>query len=369
MVSKEGNIELIGLSKAFDSGLAVNSIDLKVPNGTYCCLLGPSGCGKTTTLRLIAGHEAPSKGDVLINNKNITSNPPAKRGTAMMFQNYALFPHLDCLQNVCFSLKMKGIKKIEREELAMDMLSLVEMQKFKNRLPSQLSGGQQQRVALARALIGKPDVLLLDEPLSALDPFLRKQMRTELKDLQRKLGIPLIHVTHSQEEAMALSDLVVVMQYGKIEQADDPRTVFRKPANRFVAEFIGGQNVLNGEVISAGKYDLTIQGPSDVIFPLQSSKFTVGTKIQYALRTDGLKIHSLNGIKKQKPARIIQIEYAGQNVQVKLQTDDEQEFSAICGEDYFFSHNWHLGDDVDITFDPQKIHLLGALTTPSSQLS
>ena len=369
MVSKEGNIELIGLSKAFDSGLAVNSIDLKVPNGTYCCLLGPSGCGKTTTLRLIAGHEAPSKGDVLINNKNITSNPPAKRGTAMMFQNYALFPHLDCLQNVCFSLKMKGIKKIEREELAMDMLSLVEMQKFKNRLPSQLSGGQQQRVALARALIGKPDVLLLDEPLSALDPFLRKQMRTELKDLQRKLGITFIHVTHSQEEAMALSDLVVVMQNGKIEQADDPRTVFRKPANPFVAEFIGGQNVLNGEVISAGKYDLTIQGPSDVIFPLQSSEFTVGTKIQYALRTDGLKIHSLNSIKKQKPARIIQIEYAGQNVQVKLQTDDEQEFSAICGEDYFFSHNWHLGDDVDITFDPQKIHLLGALTTPSSQLS
>ena len=367
MGPKQGNIELIGLSKSFDSAIAVNSIDLKVPNGTYCCLLGPSGCGKTTTLRLIAGHEAPSNGDILINNKNITSNPPAKRGTAMMFQNYALFPHLNCLQNVCFSLKMKGVKRVEREKLAMDMLSLVEMQKYKNRLPSQLSGGQQQRVALARALIGKPDVLLLDEPLSALDPFLRKQMRTELRDLQRKLGITFIHVTHSQEEAMALSDLVVVMQNGRIEQSDEPRTVFRKPANPFVAEFIGGQNVLNGEVISADKNDLTIQGPSDIIFPLHSSQFAVGAKIQYALRTDGLQIHPFKSIAKQKPAKITQIEYAGQNVQVKLQTDDDQEFSAICGEDYFFSHDWHLGDDVDITFDPKKIHPLGALNQPSRQ--
>ncbi len=367
MDPKQWDIELVGLSKSFDSGVAVNSIDLKVPNGTYCCLLGPSGCGKTTTLRLIAGHEAPSEGDILINNKNITSNSPAKRGTAMMFQNYALFPHLDCLQNVCFSLKMRGIKKVLREKLAMNMLSLVEMQKFKNRLPSQLSGGQQQRVALARALIGKPDVLLLDEPLSALDPFLRKQMRTELKELQRKLGITFIHVTHSQEEAMALSDLVVVMQNGSIEQADEPRTVFRTPANSFVAEFIGGQNVLKGEVISADENDLTIQGPSDLIFHLQSSRFSVGTKIQYALRTDGLQIHPFQSISKQKPARIIQIEYAGQNVQVKLQTDDDQEFSAICGEDYFFSHDWHLGDDVDITFDPKKIHPLGALHHPNSQ--
>ena len=132
MGPKQGNIELIGLSKSFDSSIAVNSVDLRVPNGTYCCLLGPSGCGKTTTLRLIAGHEIPSNGDILINNKNITSNPPAKRGTAMMFQNYALFPHLNCLQNVCFSLKMRGIKRVEREKLAMEMLSLVEMQKYKH---------------------------------------------------------------------------------------------------------------------------------------------------------------------------------------------------------------------------------------------
>ena len=190
-MTSKGQIELVGLSKSFDAIIAVDSINLTIQSGTYCCLLGPSGCGKSTTLRLIAGHETPTSGDILISNKNVTVRPPAKRGTAMMFQNYALFPHLNCLENVAFSLKMAGDKKAERNERAMAMLSLVEMQDLKNRLPSQLSGGQQQRVALARALVGNPDVLLLDEPLSALDPFLRKQMRAELKQLQRKLKISL----------------------------------------------------------------------------------------------------------------------------------------------------------------------------------
>ena len=176
-MSSTGQIELIGLSKSFDAVTAIDAIKLTIPSGTYCCLLGPSGCGKSTTLRLIAGHEIPTSGDILISNKNVTDRPPAKRGTAMMFQNYALFPHLNCLENVAFSLKMAGNKKAERTERAMEMLSLVEMEELKNRLPSQLSGGQQQRVALARALVGNPDILLLDEPLSALDPFLRRQMR------------------------------------------------------------------------------------------------------------------------------------------------------------------------------------------------
>ena len=247
-MTSKGQIELVGLSKRFDAVTAVDSINLTIQSGTYCCLLGPSGCGKSTTLRLIAGHETPTSGDILISNKNVTVRPPAKRGTAMMFQNYALFPHLNCLENVAFSLKMAGDKKAERNERAMAMLSLVEMQDLKNRLPSQLSGGQQQRVALARALVGNPDVLLLDEPLSALDPFLRKQMRAELKQLQRKLNISFVHVTHSQEEAMALADLVVVMRDGHIEQADKPRTVFREPTNEFVAEFLGDQNILNGQI-------------------------------------------------------------------------------------------------------------------------
>ena len=367
-MTSKGQIELVGLSKSFESVTAVDSINLTIQSGTYCCLLGPSGCGKSTTLRLIAGHETPTSGDILISNKNVTVRPPAKRGTAMMFQNYALFPHLNCLENVAFSLKMAGDKKAERNERAMAMLSLVEMQDLKNRLPSQLSGGQQQRVALARALVGNPDVLLLDEPLSALDPFLRKQMRGELKQLQRKLNISFVHVTHSQEEAMALADLVVVMRDGHIEQADKPRTVFREPTNEFVAEFLGDQNILNGQIISADGRTLTVEGPGNLRFPISSASFSLGDKIKFALRSDGLV---LGGIKKgsySSKAKLIQSEYAGSNVQVRLRSDDGQEFNAICGEDHFFSHNWREGDDIDISLDPAKIHPLSAKPTTAHNL-
>jgi putative spermidine/putrescine transport system ATP-binding protein len=180
------------VTKRFDRVTAVDAVSLRIPTASYCCLLGPSGCGKTTTLRMIAGHETVSDGDMLIRDHNITGLPPAKRGTAMMFQNYAPFPHLNCLDNVSFSLRMRGIAKAERHARAREFLQLVEMSELAERLPAQLSGGQQQRVALARALITGPQVLLLDEPLSALDPFLRVRMREELKRLQRELGITFI---------------------------------------------------------------------------------------------------------------------------------------------------------------------------------
>jgi len=224
-------IELVALTKRYGTTVAVDRIDLRIPAGTYCCLLGPSGCGKTTTLRMIAGHEEVSDGDIVLGQDNITNLPPAARGTAMMFQSYALFPHLDCTDNVAFSLKMRGVDRDKRRARALEMLKRVQMEPFAGRLPAQLSGGQQQRVALARALITDPQVLLLDEPLSALDPFLRIRMREELKSLQTRLGISFIHVTHSQDEAMALADLVVVMNGGKIEQAAPPREVFNRPAS------------------------------------------------------------------------------------------------------------------------------------------
>src|SRR5690349_8444644 len=186
------DIELAVVTKLYGSTTAVDAIDLKIPSGTYCCLLGPSGCGKTSTLRMIAGPESVTSGDILLGDTIINHLPPARRGTAMMFQSYALFPHLNCVDNVAFSLKLKGIAKVERRDKAMDLLSLVQMEKYAHRLPAQLSGGQQQRVALARALITNPSVLLLDEPLSALDPFLRVKMREELKRLQRELGISFI---------------------------------------------------------------------------------------------------------------------------------------------------------------------------------
>jgi putative spermidine/putrescine transport system ATP-binding protein len=238
------SLELAALTKLYGNTVAVDAIDLKVPADSYCCLLGPSGCGKTSTLRLVAGHETASSGDIIIGTKNVTEMPPADRGTAMMFQSYALFPHLNAADNVAFSLKMRGVPKAERRAKAMEMLALVDMTRYAERLPAQLSGGQQQRAALARALITKPQILLLDEPLSALDPFLRIKVRTELKRLQKELGISFVHVTHSQDEAMALADLIVVMNAGRIEQSGSPRDVFNAPRTAFVAQFMGGHNVI-----------------------------------------------------------------------------------------------------------------------------
>src|SRR6201997_3392180 len=243
-MAEPGSLELVQVTKRYGATTAVDSINLRVPVHGYCCLLGPSGCGKTSTLRMIAGHESTTEGDILIGASNVTDLPPAKRGTAMMFQSYALFPHLSCVDNVAFSLKMRGIGKAARQDRARGFLRLVEMEDFADRLPAQLSGGQQQRVALARSLITEPQVLLLDEPLSALDPFLRGRMREELKRLQRELGITFIHVTHSQDEAMALADLMVVMHEGRIRQAGTPREIFEHPASAFIARFIGGHNVL-----------------------------------------------------------------------------------------------------------------------------
>lgn len=238
------SLELINLEKRYGETQAVRGVNLNLPSSQYCCLLGPSGCGKTSLLRMIAGHEEITEGDVILDNANISDTPPAQRSTSMMFQNYALFPHLKVIDNVAFALKISGIGKPERHERAMELIESVQLEKMADRYPNQLSGGQQQRVALARALITKPKLLLLDEPLSALDPFLRVEMRTELKALQRQLGITFVHVTHSQEEAMALADLVLVMNAGKVEQQGTPYQLFTKPKNRFVAQFIGGHNII-----------------------------------------------------------------------------------------------------------------------------
>ena len=238
------SLELINLEKRYGETQAVRGVNLNLPSSQYCCLLGPSGCGKTSLLRMIAGHEEITEGDVILDNANISDTPPAQRSTSMMFQNYALFPHLKVIDNVAFALKISGIGKTERHERAMELIESVQLEKMADRYPNQLSGGQQQRVALARALITKPKLLLLDEPLSALDPFLRVEMRTELKALQRQLGITFVHVTHSQEEAMALADLVLVMNAGKVEQQGTPYQLFTKPKNRFVARFIGGHNII-----------------------------------------------------------------------------------------------------------------------------
>ncbi len=297
------DIELASLTKRFGDVPVVDNLNLKIRSGTYCCLLGPSGCGKTTTLRMIAGHERETDGDIVIGHRVVGDLPPAQRGTALMFQNYALFPHLNCLDNVAFGLKMRGVGKAERAARARAMLALVQMELYANRLPAQLSGGQQQRVALARALVTRPSVLLLDEPLSALDPFLRIRMRAELKRIQAELGITFVHVTHSQEEAMALSDLVVVMNRGRIEQAAHPRDVFNRPSTAFVARFIGGHNV--------------IELPGRAI----------------AVRADRIRVSNAPTGPDSLAGRISAIEYQGWFVQVALTTPDGRTLSALLPDD------------------------------------
>jgi putative spermidine/putrescine transport system ATP-binding protein len=225
-----GHIELAGVVKSFDGFVnAVDGVNIKIPDGSYCCLLGPSGCGKTTILRMIAGHEDPTAGEILIGGENVVGLPPVARRTAMMFQSYALFPHLSVRDNVAFALRVRGISKAERHKASDAMMEKVRLTEFADRPPAQLSGGQQQRVALARAAITELRVLLLDEPLSALDEHLRIQMRQELRYMQRELGITFVHVTHTQLEAIALADLVVVMEKGKIRQAGPARDVSQAP--------------------------------------------------------------------------------------------------------------------------------------------
>src|ERR1700712_5935376 len=249
MAVENGSIELAGIVKSYDGNTrVVDGVNLKIPDRAYCCFLGPSGCGKTTILRMIAGHEDPSDGEILIGGDNVVGLAPVARGTAMMFQSYALFPHLTVRDNIAFALRVRGLSKADRYRQTDAMIEKVRLTELANRLPAHLSGGQQQRVALARAAITEPRVLLLDEPLSALDEQLRVQMRTELRRMQRELGITFVHVTHSQLEAIALADMVVVMDRGEIKQAGPARDVYATPRDRYVAEFLGGQNVFAGRV-------------------------------------------------------------------------------------------------------------------------
>ena len=239
-------IEIRGLSKAFGSVKAVDGVDLDINAGEFLTLLGPSGSGKTTVLRMIAGFETPDSGVIKLNGKEITLLPPYERDVNTVFQDYALFPHMDVITNIEYGLRVKNVDKKERRAKALEALEQVRLSGYENRKPSQLSGGQRQRVALARALVNRPAVLLLDEPLGALDLKLRQQMQIELKELQREVGITFIFVTHDQEEALTMSDRIAVFDKGKIQQLDRPAAIYEKPTNEFVAGFVGVSNLISG---------------------------------------------------------------------------------------------------------------------------
>jgi putative spermidine/putrescine transport system ATP-binding protein len=335
-------LELVQLTKKYGGVTAVDAVNLKIPAGSYCCLLGPSGCGKTSTLRMVAGHESATSGDILVGPKNVTDLPPAGRNTAMMFQSYALFPHLSVIDNVAFALKMKGVAKAARHAEARKLLELVDMQPYAARLPAQLSGGQQQRVALARALITSPQILLLDEPLSALDPFLRLRMRTELKKLQRELGISFIHVTHGQDEAMALADIVVLMNGGRIEQQGSPREIFNHPRTEFTAKFIGSHNVIaiGNETIAVREDRLKLRRPGEAV----NGQSIAGT--------------------------ISEVEYQGTYIRIAIAAEGGTDISVQLTEDQFDAANYAVGERVLATWDPAQASPLktrSSVTVPSPE--
>ena len=338
-------LELDQVSKRYADGtLAVDGFSERFETGSYVCLLGPSGCGKSSTLRMIAGHESVSEGRILLDGERIDALAPAKRGTAMMFQNYALFPHLDVRDNVAFSLRMRGVDRASRERRADVLLELVHMEAYAARRPAQLSGGQQQRVALARALITEPRALLLDEPLSALDPFLRVRMRGELARLQKETGIIFVHVTHGQDEALALADRVVLMNAARIEQSGTPHEVFERPATEFVARFMGGHNVVEIE------------------------------HRPHAVRTDRLRIAEAGTAPGATwPATIARVEYLGRQVELSLdgqrngqgtgQGTDGLTASLDAGE--YAARPWRTGERVEVSWNPEDLHPL----SPSPDLS
>ena len=364
-MSQVGGIELSNVIKRFGPVVAIDNVSLAIPAGTYCCLLGPSGCGKTTLLRMIAGHETPTAGEILIDGQSVQGLPPVKRGTAMMFQSYALFPHLTCLDNVAFNLKVRGVAKAERRTRAHDMLARVQMEHLADRVPGELSGGQQQRIALARALITDPKVLLLDEPLSALDEFLRLQMRGNLRQMQKEFGITFIHVTHTQMEAIAVADLVVVMDHGQIDQAGPAREIYDAPRTTYVAKFMGGQNVLSGKVVEISGETATLDDGEGNRFMLPAGANGAGETVHFAIRRDRIEMEKLadpatgrgetvNSV----AGRVWMIEYQGTWVKVSLTLPDGEEFVANIRDDLFFANPVEEGDTVIARWSAADVHPL-----------
>ena len=372
-VSGSGEVAVVGVTKRFGETVAVKELSLTIPHGSYCCLLGPSGCGKTTILRMIAGHEKPTSGDIRIGGQSVIGLPQMQRGTAMMFQSYALFPHRSVLDNVAFALKVRGQGLPARHTAARELLTKVQLETFADRLPAQLSGGQQQRVALARALITNPRVLLLDEPLSALDEYLRLRMRGELRRVQKELGITFIHVTHTQLEAIAVADTVVVMAQGRIEQAGSAREIYIGPRNAYVARFIGGQNVLWGTVESMMNGTAAVASPAGVryAFPVGDARPSRGTPLWGSIRRDRVALEKLPpgakppGGLNSVVGEVHTIENQGSYVKVTLDLADKEEFVAHVSDEAFFADPLDIGDRVVARWSASDVKLLEDSALPS----
>jgi len=348
------------VTKRFGSTTAVDSISLQIFEGEFLSIMGPSGCGKTTTLRMLAGLEEPSEGEIQLAGERINNVTVSERDTPMVWQSLALFPFLNVIKNVEFGLKMRGVSTIERRRRALDWLERLEIVDFADREISQLSGGQQQRVALARSLVTEPRILLLDEPLSALDANLVVRMQGVLTKLQKELGITFVYVTHRQSEAFAMSDRVVIMNQGRIEQIDSAKGIYRNPATRFVAEFVGANNILTGTVIAADKL-IEIDTPAGRFKSVESSDhiWSIGDTTSLVISADLIRLStSAVNDENEMECRFISEEFVGSIVTVLAETPDGADFRIQLQQRELSELDLKVGATVYVRWDSHDAHLL-----------
>ena len=348
---KKAEVKFENITKKFNETVAVDNVSCSFEAGTLTTLLGPSGCGKTTSLRIIAGLERATSGKILVDNEDVTLLPATDRDVSMVFQSYALFPHMSVIENVSYGLKMINVNKEEYIEKALETLKLVNLEGYENRMPSELSGGQQQRVAVARAIVLKPKVLLFDEPLSNLDAKLRRQVREDIREIQQKLGVTTIYVTHDQEEALAISDKVIVMNKAVIAQEGSPKDLYNFPKNKFVANFIGDANDVTAEIINkqSNTYDLKL---AEMNVKIEINK-DLNDKVSLALRPEKIKINRTDN-ENCIHASIKSASFVGSSYQYIL--------SSKIGELYVVSGDttdiFQVGEEVFLSIDEKEVKVL-----------
>ena len=350
-------LKVNNLSKSFGKVKAVREVTFEATEGKVLSLLGPSGCGKTTTLRCIAGFENPDRGEIYLDDRKITSIPPEKRGIGMVFQNYALWPHMTVYGNLAFSLQIRKVPKPEIDKRIKKVLSMVQLEGYENRYPRQMSGGQQQRIAMARALVFEPEIMLLDEPLSNLDAQLREEMRFEFTELQRKLGITAVYVTHDQAEALVISDKIVILDQGKIVQSGSPKDIYSNPKNKFVAGFIAVTSFINGRIDSftEEKKKVIVKTDDGLAIHGFNNSFDIGQKVSVAMRMNVIKFIQ-NENKNDKNTvnmfrgKIIQSSYLGNIIDYKIKVGN---WEVRTNSDA--KYNFKIGEEVTFYLSPEDI--------------